>query len=107
MVVVAPGGKATAAAHGSGGCGKRAVAFFKMPGSCAGPQWAQLERRSRIQGRVQGGLTWRLSGFLPLVEAFGVGVERPGGGLGRATLRGQAQGLRTEGRVVRAALSRF
>ena len=72
-----------------------------------GPQWAQLARRSQVQGRAQGGHTWRLDGFLLLVAAFGVGVRRPGGGLGRANLRGQALGFRAEGRLVRAALGRF
>ena len=34
-------------------------------------------------------------------------VERPGGGLGRAALRGQAQGFGTDGRVILAALVGF
>ena len=45
--------------------------------------------------------------FLPPVNAFGVDVERPGGGVGRAALRGQAQGFDAEGRIVRAAIVGF
>ena len=44
---------------------------------------------------------------MPLVEAFGVDVERPGGGLGRAALLGQVQGFGAESRIVLAAVVGF
>ena len=68
---------------------------------------AQLESRGRVQRRPQCGRHRRLSGFLPLVEAFGVDVQGAGSRLGRAALRGQPQGLGAEGRVVRAAVVGF
>ena len=42
-----------------------------------------------------------------MVNAFRVDVERPGGGLGRAALLGQAQCFGTEGRIVLAAVVGF
>ena len=42
-----------------------------------------------------------------MVEAFGVDVQRPDGGLDRAALCGQAQGFGAEGRIVLAAVVRF
>jgi len=68
---------------------------------------AQFGGRSRVQGRSQRSGHRRLDGFLLLADSFWVDIERLGGGLDRATWRGQAQGFRAEGRVVRAALSRF
>ena len=72
-----------------------------------GPQLAQLGRRIRVQGRPQRGRHRYLGGFLPLVDAFGVDVEGPRGGLGRTALRGQAQGFGAEGRIILAAFVRF
>ena len=68
---------------------------------------AQFGGRSRVQGRPQRSSHQRLGGFLPLVDSFWVDVERPGGGLGRAALLGQAPDFGAEGRIVRAALVRF
>ena len=72
-----------------------------------GPQLTQLGGRGRVQGRAQRGRHRRLSGFLLLVEAFWVDIERLGGGLGRTALLDQAQGLGTEGRIVLAAFVGF
>ena len=41
--------------------------------------------------------------FVPLLDAFGVDVQRSGGGLGRAALLGQAQGFGAEGRIILTA----
>ena len=67
---------------------------------------AQFGCRSRVQGRSQRSGHRRLDGFLLLADSFRVGVERLGGGLGRAALRGQAPGFRAEGRLVLSALGR-
>ena len=117
-VVAALCGDEAVAAHGSGVCEMTrlqrllAMAFFKniqflrLP-PVGGPQLPQFERRGRVQRRVQCGRNRRLGRFMPLAEAFGVDVERPGGGLGRAALRGQAQGFSAAGRVVFAAVIGF
>jgi hypothetical protein len=71
------------------------VQLLRLPPS-QGAQLAQFGGRGRRLGR-----------FLPLADALRVDVERPGRSLGRAALRGQAQGFGTEGRVVFAALVGF
>ena len=82
------------------------VQLLRLP-PVGGPQLAQLGGRGRVQRRPQRGGHRRSGGFLPLVEAFRVDVERPRGGLGRAALLGQAQGFGAGGRVVRVALVGF
>ena len=72
-----------------------------------GPQLAQFGGRGRVQRRPQCRRHRRLGGLLPLVEAFGVDVERPDGGLGQGALLGQAQGSGAEGRIVLAAVVGF
>ena len=64
---------------------------------------AQFGGRSRVQGRSQRSGHRRLDGFLLLADSFWVDIERLGGGLDRATWRGQAQGFRAEGGVITPA----
>ena len=88
--MAALGGSELVAAHWSGACEKRIMAFLKFLASApaAGPQLVQRGGCGRVQGRAQGGCHRRLSRFSPLLDAFGVDVQHPGDGLDQAVLCG-------------------
>ena len=82
-----------------------AMAFFKIPSTCAYRRLAARSWRSsavvvgfqlRPAGRRHGGKRF----LLPLIEVFGVDIQGAGSSPGRTVFTDQAQGLGPEGRII-------